>query len=82
MPTPQHFNNLSEAEQHAAAMNGQFLADRRSGGKIIQLFSLPNYYVEREYDPAANQITRHEAFDSMDRLVPYIAHVKFNLRES
>ena len=80
MPTPQHFNNLCEADQHAAVMNGLFLGDRRAGDKFIQLFSLPNYYVEREYDPAANQITRHEAFNGMDRLVPYIAHIKFNLR--
>lgn len=80
MPTPQHFNKLSEAEQYATAMDGHFLADRQANGQIIQLFSLPNYYVERYYDPAANRITRHEAFDSLDRLVPYIAHVKFNGR--
>lgn len=80
MPTPQHFNALSETEQQAKAMDGLFLADRKAGDCIVQLFSLPNYYVERYYDPAENRITKHEAFSSLDRLVPYIAHVKFNDR--
>ncbi|HEK22065.1 MAG: hypothetical protein C0191_04685 [Mucilaginibacter sp.] len=78
MRSAEAFNALNETEQHSAVLDGQFLADREENGLIVQLLSLKNYYVERWYDPHANRILKHLAFNGTERLVPYIAHIKFS----
>jgi hypothetical protein len=80
MQGPEDFNGLSESEQETTTLNGTFLADREENGLVVQLFSLNTYYIERWYDPVANRILRHRAFAGTARLVPYIAHIKFNPR--
>lgn len=47
-------------------------------GKMV-LFSLGNFYGEVFYDAHTNKILRLKAFDTTGQLVPYLAHIKFNL---
>lgn len=47
---------------------------------MVQLYSLDSFYVELYYDPLANKILRFHAFTSKSFLVPYLAHIKFNVK--
>jgi hypothetical protein len=73
------FNALDLTLKAEAVWRGTFLADRRVGGLIVQLYSLPGCYVELFYDPAANEITTFQAFTNKQLLVPYLAQIKFPL---
>jgi hypothetical protein len=76
---PEDFNNLPEQEQHDLLLDGNFLADREENGLMVQLFSFRHFYVERYYDRHANRILRVQAFKDTSRLVPYIAHIRFDV---
>lgn len=80
MLNPEYFNNLPEYDQHTLLLNGTFLADREENGLIVQLFSFEHFYVERYYDRLANRILKVSGFKDTSRLVPYIAHIRFNAR--
>ncbi|MEO3402852.1 hypothetical protein AAFN85_03055 [Mucilaginibacter sp. CAU 1740] len=73
MESAEEFNCLDQDQQYAAMIMGQFLDDRRAKGQVIQLFSIPRFYIERRYDPETNCIMRYKAFHTHDRLVPNIA---------
>lgn len=79
MLTLNDFNNLDENEKANATWQGTFLADREENGLIVRLYSLDAFYVEVFFDDRANKILRLRAFDHTGQLVPYLAHIKFNL---
>lgn len=72
------FNGLTESEKADAVWQATFLADREADGLMVQLYGLPNFYVEVFYDAKTNNISHFEAFTSRNRLVPYLAQIKFN----
>lgn len=80
MLNPDDFNNLPEYDQHTLLLDGTFLADREENGLVVQLFSCEHFYVERHYDRLANRILKVNAFKDTSRLVPYFAHIRFNVR--
>jgi hypothetical protein len=73
------FNALNQFDQVEAIWNGTFLADREENGLIVRLYSLGTFYGEVFYDAHTNKILRVKAFDTTSQLVPYLAHIKFNL---
>jgi hypothetical protein len=73
------FNALNDQEQAEAIRSGTFLADREENGLIVRLYSLGSFYGEVFYDTHTNKILRLKAFDTTSQLVPYLAHIKFNL---
>jgi hypothetical protein len=79
MLTLDDFNALSAIEQAEAMWNGTFLADREENGLVVRLYSLCTFYGEVFYDAHTNKILRLRAFDKTNQLVPYLAHIKFNL---
>lgn len=79
MLTLYDFNEFSEDEKANAVWNGSFLADREENGLMVQLYAISGFYVEAFYDPLANKILRFHPFTSKSFLVPYLAHIKFNL---
>ena len=81
MLTLEDFNALSECAQAEAIQNGTFLADREENGLIVRLFSLGIFYGEVFHDAHTNKILGLKAFDTTSRLVPYLAHIKFNLHQ-
>ena len=81
MLTLEDFKLLSECAQAEAIQNGTFLADREENGLIVRLFSLNTFYGEVFYDTYTNKILRLKAFDTTGQLVPYPAHIKFNLHQ-
>jgi hypothetical protein len=79
MLTLYDFNGMTEDDKANAVWQGTFLADREENGLAVQLYSLGSFYTEVFYDPLANKILRFHAFTSKSFLVPYLAHIKFNL---
>jgi hypothetical protein len=73
------FNTLNESRQAEAVWDGTFLADREENGLVVRLYSLGAFYGEVFYDPHTNKILRVRAFDTASGLVPYLAHIKFNV---
>ncbi len=80
MLTMEQYDALDERDQINAIIQGNFLADREENGLIVQLYSLGKFYGELWYDPLANKVLRHRAFEDTLQLTPYLAHIKFNLR--
>ena len=78
MLTHYDFDRLTENEKADAVWAGSFLADREENGLMIQLYSLPSFYVEAFYDPVGNKILKFHAFTSRNLLVPYLAKIRFN----
>jgi hypothetical protein len=76
----EQYNALSEPEKADAIIQGNFLADREENGLIVQLYSLGEIYGEVYYDLHANKILRYRAFEGIQELTPYFAHIRFNLR--
>ena len=79
MLTTEDFNALPETEKAEAVWQGSFLADREENGLTIQLYAVSSFYVELFYDPLANKILSFRSFTNKHLLVPYLAHIKFNL---
>lgn len=79
MLTLYDFNGLTANEKANAVWQGTFLADREENGLTVQLYSVSSFYVEVFYDPLANKILRFRSFTTKHLLVPYLAHIKFNL---
>jgi len=79
MLTQCDFNRLQENEKAEAVWQGSFLADREQNGPIVQLHAVSSFYVEMLYDPLANKILSFRSFTDKQFLVPYLAHIKFNL---
>lgn len=73
------FNALDQHDQADAVRNGTFLADREENGLVVRLYSLGTFYGEVFYDAHTNKILRLKAFDTTSQLVPYLAHIRFNL---
>ena len=80
MLTMEEYDAMEEADKAAAILQGEFLADREENGLRIQLYSVGNFYAELYYDPLANQILRWRAFEGIQQLGPYLAHIRFNAR--
>ena len=80
MLTLEDFNNATEDDKANAVWQGSFLADREENGLMVQLYAVSSFYVEAFYDPLANKILSFRAFTSKHLLVPYLAHIKFNLK--
>lgn len=78
--TLEDYDALDETEKAAAILDGEFLADREENGLMVQLYSFGNLYGEIYYDPLANKILRWRAFDGIQQLGPYLAHIRFNAR--
>ena len=78
--TMEQYQSLSEPEKAEAIIQGEFLADREENGLVVQLYSLGKIYGELYYDPNANKVLRYRAFEEIQQLTPYLAHIKFNLR--
>jgi hypothetical protein len=76
----EQYDALSEPEKAEAIRQGDFLADREENGLTVQLFSLGIIYGELYYDPLANKILRYRAFEGIQQLTPYLAHIKFSPR--
>ncbi|MGN8070923.1 hypothetical protein [Mucilaginibacter sp. 22184] len=72
------FNLLNLKEQGDLTFDGNFLGDRSQGDYKVALYRVGGFYVEAFYYTVSNQIVWIEAFGSNERLVPYIAHIKFN----
>jgi len=66
------FNQLSDDDKAEATWAGTYLSNRTEDAHIIQLYSLPDFYVEVYYFPETNTITRFRAFKSLRQLTPYI----------
>jgi hypothetical protein len=79
MLTLYDFNGFTEDEKANAVWQGSFLADREENGLTVQLYAVSSFYVEVYYDPIANKILKFRSFTSKNLLVPYLAHIKFNL---
>jgi hypothetical protein len=80
MLTLYDFNALTETDKADAVWQGNFLADRAENGLTVQLYGVGSFYVEVFYDPVANQIMSFRSFTTKNLLVPYLAHIKFNLK--
>ncbi|HJP62604.1 MAG TPA: hypothetical protein VJ844_04140 [Mucilaginibacter sp.] len=80
MLTLYDFQTLNDNEKAEAVWQGSFLGDRQENGQMIQLYSLASFYVEVSYSPTDNRITGFEAFTNTQRLVPYLAQIKFSSR--
>lgn len=65
MFTVPDFNSLSENDKAEAVWRGTFLADREANGFLIQLSSLPAFYVE-------NKITEFRAFTNKQLSAAYL----------
>lgn len=78
--TIEDFNFLNLNEQGDIVFKGDFLVERIEGGCRIALYRVKGFYVEVYYDTDRNEIERVEAFKSNERLVPYIAGNRFELR--
>ncbi|MFC0513067.1 hypothetical protein ACFFGT_02610 [Mucilaginibacter angelicae] len=78
----EQYNALSETDKADAIMQGNFLADREENGLVVQLYSLGKIYGEIYYDPHANKVLRCVAFREIQRLAPYLAHIRFNPRNA
>lgn len=74
----EEFDAMDATEQVGAIVGGNFLADREENGLIVQLYSLGKIYGELFYDPAANKVLRHRAFEDIGGLVPYLSQIKFD----
>lgn len=81
MLTMEQYNELNEPEKAEAIIQGDFLADREENGLIVQLYSLGLIYGEVYYDPIANRALRYRAFEGIQQLTPYLAHIRFNHRQ-
>ncbi len=79
MLTTEDFEGLTETEKADAVWQGSFLADREENGLMVQLYAVESIYIEVFYDPLANKILSFRSFTSKHLLVPYLAHIKFNL---
>ena len=66
------FNAMDDNERAEVAWSGTYLGDRQEGGHIIQLYSLPDFYVEVFYDTDRNDISRIRGFKKLHLLTPYI----------
>jgi hypothetical protein len=75
----EEFNALNEFDQAEAIWDGTFLAEREENGLVVRLYSLGTFYGEVFYDTYTNKILRLKAFNTTSELVPYLAHIKFNL---
>jgi hypothetical protein len=73
MLTLEDFNALNEPGQAEAIGMGTFLADREGNGLIVRLYGLGAFYRETFYDAHTNKVLRLKAFDTTNRLVPYLA---------
>ncbi len=73
------FNGLSESDQAEAIWSGIFLVDREENGRVMCLYNLGTFYGEVVYDAHTNKVLGLKAFDTTSELVPYLAHIKFNL---
>ncbi|MFD2872018.1 hypothetical protein ACFS5N_06040 [Mucilaginibacter ximonensis] len=80
MLTLDDFNTFSEDDKANSVWSGSFLADREENGLMIQLYAVDSFYVEVFYDQLANKILKFHAFSSKSFLVPYLAHIKFNIK--
>lgn len=80
MLTLYDFNALTETDKANAVWGGSYLADRFENELTIQLYAVSSFYVEVFYDPQANQIVGFRAFNTKNLLVPYLAHIKFNIQ--
>ena len=80
MLTIKEYDELDETEKAAAILQGDFLADREENGLMVQLYSVGSFYGEIYYDPLANKILRWRAFEGIQQLGPYLAHIRFNAR--
>jgi hypothetical protein len=80
MLTLYDFNGLNDDEKANAVWEGTFLADRREEDLTVQLYSVGNFYVEVFYDAGLNKIVRFRSFTTKSLLVPYLAHIKFDLQ--
>jgi hypothetical protein len=74
------FNVLNLNEQGDLTFQGNFLGERMQANSRIALYRAEGFYVEVCYHTGRNEIERMEAFNSNDRLVPYIAGNSFELR--
>ncbi len=75
----EEFFALSQFDQAEAIWDGTFLADREENGLIVRLYGLGSFYGEVFYDPHTNKVLCLRAFNTTSQLVPYLAHIKFNL---
>jgi hypothetical protein len=80
MLTLDDFNALNEPEQAEAIWQGTFLADREENGFFVRLYSLNNFYAELFYNADTNKILRLRAFNALNELAPYLAHIRFSSR--
>jgi hypothetical protein len=80
MLTLYDFNGLTEDEKANAVWGGTFLADRFEIGFTVQLYSVSSFYVEVFYDAAENKIVSFRSFTTKNLLMPYLAHIKFNIK--
>lgn len=76
MITLYQFNQLSENEKADTAWTGAYLGNRTEEDHIVQLYSLPDFYVEVYYSPGTNAITRFRAFKQLRLLAPYLEQTK------
>lgn len=73
------FYMLSPKEKEVAAVNGEFLTDRREGSHTIALYAVGDFFVEIYYDNVQNAITMLAAFRTPERLNPYLDRIKLAL---
>jgi hypothetical protein len=80
MLTLDDFNAPNETEQAEAIWQGTFLADREENGLTVRLYSLNNFYGEMFYNAHTNKLLGLRAFNAINELAPYLAHIRFNPR--
>ena len=67
------FNVLTDFEKTQVVLeNDTNLKTRKEEGYIVNLYSLPDFYVEVWYDEESNRINKIRSLKSIDQLGPYI----------
>ena len=71
--TFRHFQYLDEDDQQLVCWEmGVAVADRAERGYIYQLFQIDAFYVEVKYNISLNIVESYTAFESTDKLGPYL----------
>jgi hypothetical protein len=69
------FRALDEMEQQAAFWDGVHIGERADGDHWILLYQIDSFYVEVFYDKVKNVIVKYTAFQTTERLKPYLQQI-------
>ena len=77
--TIEKFNQLPIEEQQSAVLNdGVFMAERKDFPLRMMLYDMNSYYVEVFFLSRNNKAAWFNAFDSMEKLEPYLTSINIS----